>query len=249
MSFLSNQELRELLASTKPPVRYLPTDDSGNLVQSSLEASSIKLRVGKIYRIEKTGKDGEVFCDNKNDVILEQGDVVFVLTMEEMDFPADIGALIFAKSGGVADRGILITNTGHVDPGYKGHLRYALINMGREKFSLRSGDVFVKLLLFRMSERSNPAWFENNFSIPDPNFDTLRSLGGQFGGFDERAERISDRVARDIFRKFGFYSLLGSFGFALIGILLTILIASRAIVTSEISVLEKRIIEIEKRVN
>ena len=47
---------------------------------------------------------------------------------------------MFPKSGGVADRGILITNVGYIDPGYSGKLRYAIINMGNAQFTLRKGD-------------------------------------------------------------------------------------------------------------
>jgi dUTPase len=124
--------------------------------------------------------------------------------------PNNLGAIVFAKSGGIADRGILITNTGHVDPGYKGSLRYAVLNMGNEPFSIRVGDRLLKILFFRMSSDAAPDWSKLHPRIERPNLRTLGPLGREFAAFEERVVTLSRKVVDERFLQIGYITLAAS---------------------------------------
>ena len=75
-----------------------------------------------------------------------------------LHLPADIGGFVFPKNGHFALKGILITNFGHIDPGFKGHLKFTMINMGRNYFALEVGEAVACVVLFGMNSPASPPW-------------------------------------------------------------------------------------------
>lgn len=197
MGLLSNVALKEQLKGQNPLVTGF---DLGELeygpTNPVLEAASIRLKAGRIFQLLPQGGGMREVGD---ELILDQGGVAFVLTKEKMNFDAHHAGIMTAKSGGIAEKGILITNTGQVDPGFKGCLRYAVINMGHEKFCLRVGDVITKLMIFKLDTPSNPTWLEMHSHIPDPSAETIRPLGHDFLDIQRRAERIAAEKAKEVF--------------------------------------------------
>ena len=114
---------------------------------------------------------------------------------------------MFPKSGGVADRGILITNVGYIDPGYSGKLRYAIINMGNAQFTLRKGDFLVKVLFFSLNQPSVPDWSDLHSSIPAPTRTALHSLGRDFAAVEDRITRVAQQSVNEQFLKLGLFTI------------------------------------------
>lgn len=198
LSVLSNVELEKNLRGAAPFVKGLSSDIDRQKRFGPLEAASIRLSVGKIYQFKKN-ENGADLAQTRDEVILHPGEVAFVLTREEIALDNAHVGLVTPKSGGVADKGILITNTGHVDPGYRGCLRYAVINMGQEEFCLRRGDVLVKLMIQTLCSKADPDWLEIHEIIPDPTSNTIRPLGHDFLNIEERAKQIAEKTSRDMF--------------------------------------------------
>lgn len=63
--------------------------------------------------------------------------------------PAKLAGIGFPPTS-VSAKGVLMTNPGHVDPGFIGHLQFTLINMGKDRFTLAQADRIVTLLLFEL---------------------------------------------------------------------------------------------------
>ncbi len=215
MGLLSNVELEAQLKGEHPLVHGLENIDRF-AAGSALEAASVRLRAGRIFQLMP---DGEGLREINDQLILNQGGVAFVLTKERMDFDAKHAGIMTAKSGGIAEKGILITNTGQVDPGFEGHLRYAVINMGHEQFCLRRGDVITKLMIFSLDEAANPSWSEIHDAIPDPTAESIRPLGNDFLDLQRRAEHIAAKVAKDTFNE-----MMMSYGFP--AVLLAIVVSA-----------------------
>lgn len=195
MALLSNVELEAQLNGEDPLVRDLDVLDR-HAPNSALEAASVRLRAGRIFQLLP---DGGGLRERSDQIILEQGGVAFVLTKERMNFDGHHAGIMTAKSGGIAEKGILITNTGQVDPGFKGHLRYAVINMGHERFCLRAGDVITKLMILKLNHAAQPTWSEMHNQIADPTAETIRPLGNDFLDIQRRAEEIAEKKAKEIF--------------------------------------------------
>ena len=94
---------------------------------------------------------------HEKEFVLHSGRTAVVTTMEEFALPNDIAAFGFPPSR-VSFQGILMTNPGHVDPGYKGPLHFTVINMGSKDYVFRRRDPIVTILLFRLDHASGADW-------------------------------------------------------------------------------------------
>jgi len=120
-----------------------------------------------------------------------------VQTKEELDLPRDLAAIGFPPSSEVSFRGLLMTNPGHVDPGYKGRMKFTVINMGRESFHLKSGDIIVTLLFFRLDQPPKKSYPERNPTIKGGVAEEqLSRLAKDFLNFESRAEDIVKQAER-----------------------------------------------------
>jgi deoxycytidine triphosphate deaminase len=165
-------------------------DRSGDLysANSPIQPASIDLSIGDIFLPEKNeGEKGSIESPFHS-YRLDSGHTAIVQTREELDLPDNLAAIGFPPSR-VSSRGLLMTNPGHVDPGYKGRMKFTVINMGRESYLLNAGEMIVTLLFFRLNP---PA--AKSFSKRIPNFhghvgqEELSKLGADFLDVERRAE-------------------------------------------------------------
>ena len=170
-------------------------DRSGDLYRanSPIQPASVDLSIGNIY-LPEVKQEGEGSLQNPlNEHYLSPGHTAIVQTKEELDLPANLAAIGFPPSS-VSTQGLLMTNPGHVDPGYRGRMKFTLINMGRQPYRLKSGEIIVTLLLFRLDHPAKKSYSERN-----PNINTnvtrahLSKLAAVFLDFERRAEDVAKR--------------------------------------------------------
>ena len=207
MSFISNTEIRDLYRQGVILVHGLHSSEFHNAARGSVEAASIKLKVGDIFQESKPTKSTSP-SQSMDFVDLRQGQMAFVLTSETITLPSDIGALMFSKSGGLAERGILITNTGHIDPGYSGKLRYAVVNMGNSPFHLKKGDFLVKVMFFKMFKAASPDWKELHDATSDPTSHQISLLGTSLAAINSKIDQTAREAASKEFWEQGLRVLL-----------------------------------------
>lgn len=116
---LSNVDLRNEIK-----VRQLvSTDDSESCEDTKgVSWSCYDMRVGSVI-----GKRLGVVNEGTS-VILRPGELVTLLSKEWVDLPRNITGLVIPRNK-MAQRGILILNAGHVDPGWKGQIMAQIVNM------------------------------------------------------------------------------------------------------------------------
>jgi len=155
--------------------------------EDPIQASSIDLHVGKIY-VPDDKEEADGSSRIREDYCLEQGHTVMLETEEKLELPANIAAIGFPPSR-VSIKGILMTNPGHVDPGYKGHMRFTVINMGKEAYGLKKGMSIVTVLFFRMDGSAEHNWLSRRGGEADPQDvkDSLRRLSVDFLDVTKRA--------------------------------------------------------------
>ena len=108
---------------------------------------------------KKTHKDAKIplyayptdaGCDlySIEDVVLEPGDIKLVGTGITIQIPADyIEAQVRPRSGLAIKYGITVVNSpGTIDPEYRGELKVGLINLGKEKYTIRKGDRIAQMV-------------------------------------------------------------------------------------------------------
>jgi len=138
MSLLSNNELRNFILERNEIVVELE-DGERHFDKSQIQPSSIDVTVGEIFLPPATDDDHEEVIPFTNHFTLEVGSTVLVRSEQKLKLPSKLGGFVFPKNGHFAMKGVLITNFGHIDPGFEGHLKFTVINMGRESLNLAVG--------------------------------------------------------------------------------------------------------------
>src|ERR1700687_808821 len=150
MNFLNDETLCNYCNRPDPLLVKGLLTPAGFDKNSPVQPSSIDLHIGSIF-IPGTqlGDDG---CEAKplHRHTLGPGQTALVTTLEILDLPNNIAAIGFPPSR-ISAQGLLMTNPGHIDPGYKGPMHFTVINMGRQEFSLRRSGMIVTVLFFEMS--------------------------------------------------------------------------------------------------
>jgi dCTP deaminase len=184
MSLLPDSELLQHIVVTPPAIPYvegLEVPQDPYSAKSPVQASSVDLHIGNIYlpgRGEnENGGAGNPMFDH---------------------LPADIAGFGFPPSG-VSFKGLLMTNPGHVDPGYVGVMRFTVINMAKEKYRLTRGKPIVTLLLFRLSAASHRDWGQRHpegSSLPEQA--SVDRLSRDFVDVERRATEIARRESKKV---------------------------------------------------
>jgi len=129
---------------------------------------------------------------------LEPGHTAVVTTLEELHFPGHIAGFGFPPTR-ISANAILMTNPGHIDPGYVGHLRFTVINMGKKPFCLRRGDTIVTCLLVQLTRQVEMDYAGQGHTPTGfrPRRGEINQLSRDFLNFSRRSTEIADRVARE----------------------------------------------------
>jgi deoxycytidine triphosphate deaminase len=190
---LSDEELVKL-----DPTIVIGLDRSGDLysAKSRIQPASIDLTIGDILLPEiNQDQEGSLQKPLKFHR-LRSGHTAIVQTKEKLDLPSDLAAIGFPPSS-VSSQGLLMTNPGHVDPGYKGRMKFTVINMGRESFLLKTGEIIVTLLFFRLTHSATKSYSERNPVITgDVTEQQLSTLAKDFLDFERRAEDVAKKTVQ-----------------------------------------------------
>jgi deoxycytidine triphosphate deaminase len=126
-----------------------------NSVVSSIQPASYDLRVGTIFR------DGKIINQEHEEkdrqFSIRPGEIVSFFTMEEVQLPSDIAGLVFAMNRWSSE-GLLVLNSGHIDPGYKGPLIVKAINLRKTTISVSRGDPIFTIVFLRMKNHTTHAY-------------------------------------------------------------------------------------------
>lgn len=141
-----------LVANLKQPADWFGQD-------SPVQPSSVDLTVGAIH--VPGAKEGELGCATRplNEFSLDPGATVVLMTHEKVSMGPSRGGLAFPPTS-MANRGILMTNPGHIDPGYSGPLSVTAINMGRRPFPITSGNKLMTLVVFDLGTNAEEDYEE-----------------------------------------------------------------------------------------
>jgi dCTP deaminase len=156
MRLLVDRDIIAALQEPHPIARNLshPLDTSPTTT-SQIQAASLNFTIGDIF-IPDT-KPGELGgTDNpRSDYELPQGHTAVIRTRETIHLSAFRAGIGFPPAH-QSMKGLLMTNPGHVDPGYSGYLHCTVINMAHRSFHLERGDPIMRVLLFELSADCSP---------------------------------------------------------------------------------------------
>src|SRR5262249_24020852 len=116
-----------------------------------VHSTSLDLTIGEIF-IPGTSPDDLGGSNRaKREHNLGQGHTAVIRTREILRMGPHRAAIGFPPAH-VSLKGLLMTNPGHIDPGYEGPLHCTVINMGQESYALNRGDRLIRVLIFEMDD-------------------------------------------------------------------------------------------------
>ncbi|MEX2381623.1 MAG: hypothetical protein WD490_04515 [Opitutales bacterium] len=197
MTVINDAELAARVNGARPMIREMPTKvaemfaSQPDGMYSPVQPCSIDLHVGEIY----LQTDADKNLPPRKEFDLPPGHSAVVTTHEVLEMPADLGAVAFPL-GGRGQRGVLMMNPGHIDPGYEGKLWFSLINLSRENFRISQGDRVATVLFWRTSGLPNAEWKSRcgpQLHTKPPE-DVVKTIAGDALMLESRAEQKAMEV-------------------------------------------------------
>lgn len=149
------------------------------------------LRVGdEVYRSEEHLP--EILSSTDPYVLLQPGQFALVKTFERITVPCNYLGLISIRST-YKFQGLVNVSGFHVDPGYRGHLLFAVQNVGPNDIRLRYGDPAFMIMWAELS----PAHLPAEGDPPRPGYSNIPSqLMAQLGGGSITLSELKAEVDR-----------------------------------------------------
>jgi len=141
---LCRADIEDLIARAKPEL-------ISNHDPDCLQPCSYDLRIGTIFR------DGQIINESSLDaskrITLEPGEIVSLLTLEEVNLPSDIAATAFPINS-QSREGFMVLNPGHVDPGFRGPLSVKAINLRKAPLTIGREDKVFTIIFEKLSKEA-----------------------------------------------------------------------------------------------
>lgn len=249
MSILSDRELSQEIRRSPPLVSGVDPRNSGRW-NSAIQPASVDLTIGTILI---PGKENDQLGSPSNPRTrypLAQGQTAVIKTQEKLSLPPDLAGIAFPPSS-VSMKGVLMTNPGHVDPGYLGRMSFTVINIGKSTYELRAGDPIVTVLFLRMSKAPAVDYDSlddtNRPPKGNPDVELLAHLSPEFLDIDERAKREAEKVVKELDVRIKVWQIGVPIIAAALAALLTIFTNYWKPWDEPISNLDRRLIPLEKQ--
>jgi len=100
-------------------------------------------------KYETFGSSGmDIAAYIEQDVIINPGDKAIIPTGFSLSVPQTYEVQIRPRSGLAAKKGITVLNTpGTIDADYRGEVKVILVNLGKEKFSVKKGERIAQMVV------------------------------------------------------------------------------------------------------
>lgn len=262
MRLLTDAEIKMKIDNDSPSlVTEISTKDWQSR-NSPIQACSIDLHIGRIQIPSETGQEGVVeFSSSGNDHSLETGQTAVLTTTELLNMPGNVAGFGFPPSK-VSIKGLLMTNPGHVDPGYQGPMHFTVINMGRRPYSLRIGDPICTLLFFELDSSVQTDWGQRRGIAPNTvlhqskglDENDVNRLAKDFVDVEKRAKAIANEIVTRAGWRASILAALVSIGIALVSQFVPYYLGgieeskrNYAVTSKDIEYLKQRVAELEKK--
>lgn len=155
MSILSNETILNMANSNEK----LLGDD---FLQGNIQGCSYDLRIGTIFKSTKKKlsfskkKQFLTYTDIENSktvVELIPSEIVVMLTLEVVNIPQGVCATVFPINKH-SSKGLLILNSGHIDPGYRGPISICAINLSNESIRLNLKENIFTIIFHKLDKDS-----------------------------------------------------------------------------------------------
>lgn len=181
---------------------------------SQIQPSSVDLTAGRIYAPDSIKRINQV-TDISNLAIgicmIEAGETIVIELAEDIKIDKGFGGILMPPNS-LTKNGIIMTNPGHIDPGYRGKLTVCLINMGKDTITIETKSVVATLLLFKLSSASG------GYNKPPGTGVNIAQLSKLSRDFANISERSYNYIKKSIWGHLTAAMAIASLGVALLAI-------------------------------
>jgi deoxycytidine triphosphate deaminase len=213
MKLLPDHELLKLLETKKDQSPLFTGIDPKKPLgkDSQVQPSSIDLTIGHIFFPERDPTEDGGLNNPLENASLLPGQTAIVVAAEKAIFPANISGFAFPPTS-ISTAGILMTNPGHIDPGFVGYLSFTVINMSKKRYDLKKGKPLVTCLIVQLESNATLPYREQGHPEigPTPKPSTLDRLTLDFLNLEHRARKTAVGVTRKELARFSVIGLIAA---------------------------------------
>jgi dCTP deaminase len=189
---LRDADIRDLLEQKPQSIAGVPDVDAPYTLSTSIQPASLDLRVGEIVVPEIPDGAWGSATRPASEYNLRPGETAVVQTRETFQLPGNCAGIAFPPDS-MSKNGLLMTNPGHVDPGYHGKLKFTLINMGKTEALLKVGEPIATLLLIRLDSDADKGWITRHDGRAGAGVtpEMLAKLTRDFMGLEQRTTEVA----------------------------------------------------------
>jgi dCTP deaminase len=187
---------------------------------AQIDCAAYTLRMGREayitpdYQVSVLSRHRKEIIEEHGHIIIPAGQFAFLLTEEVISVPNHVVGFISLKAG-IKFRGLINVSGFHVDPGFRGHLVYAVYNAGPSSIHLARG-MSLFLIWFANLDRTDSRYVRKaNTLIENERINPLliESIPGEILSTQSLSKRLED-LERQLFS----IKAYGVAAFAIIGL-------------------------------
>lgn len=161
--------------------------------EANVDANAYNLRMGSSYfrTADREGKEPQkkTTLVSGESFILPAGQFAFLVTKEKVHVPADAMAFISMRTG-LKFQGLINVSGFHVDPGYSGHLIFAVFNASPAPIHLCEGDQLFKIWFAQLDRQSMAPHLYEGSGQNDISNEMVRGMSREIYSLQAMAEKI-----------------------------------------------------------
>jgi dCTP deaminase len=169
MSFWTTQMIRQELEGPKPPILKPKLD--------RIKTASYEMGLGTEVFITSTEGAKQVLEPGRQ-VLIPPGQFALLLTDEELCLPLDVLAFISIKASKKMC-GLVNVSGFHVDPGFRGRLKFSVYNAGSEAIVLEIGEPLFPIWFFKLPEKNEDDYHGQHKGQMNISSDDVMRLQGE----------------------------------------------------------------------
>ena len=173
MSYWNSETLKERI-----PKLGLITDRDGKgaFDEQRVQHCAYELALGREHLVTASGKPTEVTLTKGGPpLVVPPGQFALLMTEEVVEVPLNALGFISIRAS-TKFKGLINVSGFHVDPGYKGNLKFSVYNAGASKIPLKRGEVIFMLWLADLNQPTKDGYGgakEKNFHITSKDHENL----------------------------------------------------------------------------
>jgi len=214
MGFLNDTALRTAAGTT--PAKLIEGIDPAQ-VNNDIRGCSVDLHVGEVYQPGAVAQSpGSAITPYRLQLVLNEGETAVIQTVERFKLDAEHAAFVLPVST-VSVQGLLMTNPGHVDPGYEGPVHVTVINMGRKPFAIQPKMRFLRAFIYKLDQPAASPRTSANSANTGVTQELLEKLSPDFLSVNTRAasaakKEVEAMIKTNSFFQFAFPAMMAVLG-------------------------------------